>query len=323
MVKTSPTERTRCPEDASAKFSLPSHRGCCDGSAISSKMTSAGAATSLVAETIRSVAVLLSTRRSDQISQTGAKVRMPKLMRGLALFVTGLCALMCWLWAYAAFQNHAYITVFIALALSVTPLYIAAMTRVSNEVAPQVAFDSAGTWLRPDLHIEALLHRLVVAGIVSMSMLVAAWLGGVLYQGPFEEVGHVMPISLGVVALMLIWIWWRTKSHGGSSYLILSPDGFEFPGLFTVNRGRWDDVVALVDDDPEAGRFWGVLDFSMKEGEKLRMESTGIYTPGGEALYELVHFYWMNPEQRKELTDGRALDRLDSMQSGGRPDAKR
>ncbi|OBB09897.1 hypothetical protein A5761_28555 [Mycolicibacterium setense] len=238
---------------------------------------------------------------------------MPKLMRGLALFVTGLCALMCWLWAYVAFQNGAYITVFIALALSVTPLYIAAMTRVSNEVVPQVAFDSAGTWLRPDLHIEALMRRLVVAGIVSMCMLLAAWLGGVLYQGPFEEVGHVFPISLGVVALMLIWTWWRMKAQGGASYLILAPDGFEFPGLFTVNTGRWDDVVALVNDDPEAGRPWGVLDFTMEGDKTLRMESTGMYTPGGKALYEFVRFYWKYPEHRHELTNGTALDRLETL----------
>ncbi|MGV0811354.1 hypothetical protein ABQF34_05290 [Mycolicibacterium boenickei] len=237
---------------------------------------------------------------------------MPKLMRGLALIVTGLCALMCWLWAYVAFQNRAYITVFIALALSVTPLYIAAMTRVSNEVVPQAAFDSGGTWLRPDLHIEALMRRLVVAGILSMSMLLAAWLGGVLYQGPFEEVGHVLPTSLGVVALMLIWMWWRMKAQGGVSYLILAPEGFEFPGLFTLNTGRWDDIVALVDDDPEAGRPWGVLDFTMNNNKKLRMESTGMYTPGGKALYEFVRFYWTYPEYRHELTDGTALNRLES-----------
>ena len=51
IANTSPTARTRCPAGASARLSLPSHCGCCAGSAISSKIVSAGAATSRLALT--------------------------------------------------------------------------------------------------------------------------------------------------------------------------------------------------------------------------------------------------------------------------------
>jgi hypothetical protein len=51
MTNTSPTWRTRCPAAASARLSLPSQRGCWAGSAINSKITSAGAATSRLALT--------------------------------------------------------------------------------------------------------------------------------------------------------------------------------------------------------------------------------------------------------------------------------
>lgn len=44
------------------------------------------------------------------------------------------------------------------------------------------------------------------------------------------------------------------------------------------------------------------------------MDSPGSYTPKGTALIELVRFYWRHPEQRTELADGRALERLEVLQ---------
>ena len=34
------------------------------------------------------------------------------------------------------------------------------------------------------------------------------------------------------------------------------------------------------------------------------------YAPNGAALYWMVRHYWKHPEDRAELTDGRALERL-------------
>lgn len=124
----------------------------------------------------------------------------------------------------------------------------------------------------------------------------------------------MVPLLCGVTSLVLLWTWLMTKRQGGISYLILSPDGFEFSGLLSPRVGKWDDIAAMVDDDPEAGRFWGLMDFTMTNNKRLRMESTGIYTPGGKALYEFVRFYWQHPEHRDELTNGRALNRLESLQ---------
>ena len=53
MRNTSPTPRIRCPGSALTRLSLPSHSGCCEGSAISSKIRSAVAAISRVALTTR------------------------------------------------------------------------------------------------------------------------------------------------------------------------------------------------------------------------------------------------------------------------------
>ncbi len=49
---------------------------------------------------------------------------------------------------------------------------------------------------------------------------------------------------------------------------------------------------------------------TLKNGKALLMEAPGTYTPKGTALIEMVRFYWQHPEQRDELTDGRALIHL-------------
>jgi hypothetical protein len=61
IVNTSPTARTRWPACASARLSLPSHRGWSDGSAMSSKILPAGAAISRLAVTTLGTSVLSAT----------------------------------------------------------------------------------------------------------------------------------------------------------------------------------------------------------------------------------------------------------------------
>src|ERR1700737_2969074 len=57
MMKTSPMLRMRCPGSALARLPLPSHNGCCEGSAISSKIRLMLAAISRLALTTRRTSV--------------------------------------------------------------------------------------------------------------------------------------------------------------------------------------------------------------------------------------------------------------------------
>src|SRR5690349_6038171 len=75
MVNTSPTVRTRCPVGASARLSLPSHCGCIAGSAINSKILSAGAAIARLAVTTVEVTIrfnnILTVASSARIVEPG------------------------------------------------------------------------------------------------------------------------------------------------------------------------------------------------------------------------------------------------------------
>jgi hypothetical protein len=46
--------------------------------------------------------------------------------------------------------------------------------------------------------------------------------------------------------------------------------------------------------------------------------AAGSYPPEGRALRRIVHCYWKHPENRHELTDGRALERLRNEDFGRR-----
>jgi hypothetical protein len=46
-----------------------------------------------------------------------------------------------------------------------------------------------------------------------------------------------------------------------------------------------------------------------REG-RTRTQVVDSYTSGGTALRRLVRYYWINPDQRAELTDGKAIERL-------------
>jgi hypothetical protein len=108
---------------------------------------------------------------------------------------------------------------------------------------------------------------------------------------------------------------WSLFKRGGNSIQRLSPRGFELSqGVSSVN-GEWDDVVEMADRRPgKRPPIRATLVVTFSDG-KVRTQAIDSYTPGGEALRRLVRYYWINPDRRDELTDGRAIERLAEYQS--------
>jgi hypothetical protein len=51
------------------------------------------------------------------------------------------------------------------------------------------------------------------------------------------------------------------------------------------------------------------VDVEMQDGSN-HVVNAANFTPHGVALYWMMRHYWRHPEDRIELTDGRALERL-------------
>ncbi|OCB53690.1 hypothetical protein A5722_23640 [Mycobacterium vulneris] len=238
---------------------------------------------------------------------------MENFSRRLGITLNLILAALCAIWGFVAIRHFAFITAVIAFGLLLTWLFVVAMVSASKNAVIQAAFDESGTLLRPDVRIEANLLRCLGALALSGVSMFFAWVTGWLYLPLPDGVSQVFPIAFGVTGLVAGWFWFVFKRQRGSSYLLLTPEEFEFPKFGSLNSGRWDDIAAVSDELPTEARFWTPMVITMNDGSILAMDSPGSYTPKGTALIELMRFYWRHPDQRAEFTDGRALDRLQQM----------
>ncbi|MBN3512573.1 hypothetical protein SAMN04488583_1056 [Mycobacterium sp. 88mf] len=234
---------------------------------------------------------------------------MEKFARRFGIAATLAFIAMLAFWAFSAAKQLPLVTLAVIIGLALTSIYSIFMMTQSKTVAFQASFDATGTRLRPDKRIENNLRRLIVTAGISTWLMFLAWVFGVLYL-PLGNAQHVFPLCAGAAAAVLTWCWIKLVRQGSLSYLFLTPEGFEFSTLREPKTGKWAEVENVADKVPGEERFWNPMVVTVAGGATLLMEAPGIYTPKGTALVELVRFYWQHPEQRDELTDGRAVERL-------------
>jgi hypothetical protein len=103
----------------------------------------------------------------------------------------------------------------------------------------------------------------------------------------------------GLIALL------RTREPG---YLRVGVDGIEHADMFRTRSARWEDVVEVTDKANKRAR--NPIVFEVKGAKPVVVPNADRYGDSGAALYWMIRHYWQHPENRDELVDGRALDRL-------------
>jgi hypothetical protein len=93
----------------------------------------------------------------------------------------------------------------------------------------------------------------------------------------------------------------------GAGFLRLSPSGLENANAKFTTFMAWDDVVGIKDSADKPTRKAVVL--WLRDGGEEIIEGLTGYVPGG-GLYWMIRHYWLHPDDRTELVDGRALERL-------------
>jgi hypothetical protein len=93
----------------------------------------------------------------------------------------------------------------------------------------------------------------------------------------------------------------------GAGYLRLSPSGIENADAKLTTFVAWDDVIDVKDSVEKPTRKAIVL--CLSDGREEIIEGLTGYVPGG-GLYWMIRHYWLHPDDRTELVDGRALERL-------------
>ncbi|WKG04373.1 hypothetical protein [Mycolicibacterium sp. HK-90] len=104
---------------------------------------------------------------------------------------------------------------------------------------------------------------------------------------------------------------------GGAFYLVkgrtpvvrLGPDGVSHANGSGSHTESWDDIVDVTDVSSNRNSRHPIC-LVREDDRPIVIENAGTYAPSGAALYWMVRHYWLHPENRMELTDGRALERL-------------
>lgn len=239
-------------------------------------------------------------------------------MRFFSAVVLGTLALACAGWAVVALIRGQYLTALAALSGAAFWLAPPAASFLMPNVVAWGQTTSEGTTVRADKRLEALLLVVMTSGFLATGALGTL---GFTNKLPFALPPDMAPISgivfFGPAAVFLVALG-LLAWHRGSGYIRLTTDGFKFVELFSTVAGEWAEVTAVTNEVPADVLAPSPIVMVMANGERRMIKQSAIYTPAGQAILQFVQFYWQNPEGRSELTDGRAVERLHSVQMRSR-----
>ncbi|MDV3129393.1 hypothetical protein M1247_31120 [Mycobacterium sp. 21AC1] len=93
----------------------------------------------------------------------------------------------------------------------------------------------------------------------------------------------------------------------------MTPDGFDIYSGGGPRTGAWPQVLDVTDAVPgrTAADDPNTVVIVLKDHSVIKLPGAS-FTSEGRALRRFVHFYWQHPDCRDELTDGKALARLEN-----------
>jgi hypothetical protein len=218
-------------------------------------------------------------------------------------------------WAAIWFARGSYLTA--ALCLAASLLLFSVLFHLAYPLTgaayPTTEYGPEGTKVRPPKYADRIFSIGLLTGVLSaVGFLVFSRFGMVDFipsnvNGLIVPAGCIFYVIYGVPTL------YRIVKYRDGKHLRLDPRGFEVwdSQWNSFARGSWDEVEQIL-DHPLKGKtsFTEVIVFVLPENRSAKLGS-GTITSNSDALREWTRFYWQHPECRNELTDGRALQRLD------------
>ena len=183
-----------------------------------------------------------------------------------------------------------------------------AIVRIKYVAAPiRVCSGADGTTLRPDRAILILIFT-ALAAVVPSGILYCIYVprGEVnISLSPGERV--FSPYLVGILVLLGVWGLASLAIRREAGHFALSPDGYEIASLGVKPvRGAWDDVAEIKDIDKKARH---PVVFVRHGGPVDVLKNASGFAPNGLA-YWMTRHYFEHPDDRMELADGRAVERL-------------
>jgi hypothetical protein len=228
----------------------------------------------------------------------------------LGLLLFGASGVVAAAWTVGALGRGDFLTAAITAGGTVFTLGTCAALVVTRfkQVPLRGSADMDGTVLRPD-PLGAALTCITFAAVVPSGVLYVIYVPKRVIDIPLSRGEQIFtPILIGfLVALAVGGL--IAYARRGPGYLLLSPQGFEIRELVSTKRGSWSEVTDVTDNAPGVKARHPIVILT-KDGQPQIIQGASGYAPNGAALYWMIRHYWKHPENRAELADGRALERL-------------
>jgi hypothetical protein len=232
--------------------------------------------------------------------------------RLLLVTVAGLAPAVAALgFALRALIRGSFLTALVMCALGASfVLVVVALQFVRRgSTTPRAEHDSTGILLLPDRRFSVLV--VVSLLLVTLSMLaisVAVPMGAldIPMSGGMRTFSPLVAGFGALVGLAGLFTGWR---RGGVGYVGLSPDGVDIANIISTESVDWDEIVQVT-DTVQGKKTRKAVVLQMRDGSEKVIDGADLYAPGGATLYWMVRHYWLLAEDRTELGDGRALERM-------------
>lgn len=120
------------------------------------------------------------------------------------------------------------------------------------------------------------------------------------------------PVLFAVAAVIAVGALIAGLGRGGVGHVKFTPSAIEIADVLKTRAVEWNDIVDVRDhseskDGNKAGRS---VVLCLGDDSESVIGALNLYVPTGVPLYWMVRHYWRHPEDRAELEDSRALERL-------------
>ncbi|BBZ62566.1 hypothetical protein [Mycolicibacterium monacense] len=215
-------------------------------------------------------------------------------------------------YAVSAAVRGSYPTAVFFLLLAASPLPVAVgMARASYGFVPyRVRCDATGTTVLPDRWMAVFGFVSLLAFIATAVLYNVLYFTGTLDMSTSSMSRRASPYAFAVVVILVVGrlaVGWRRRNGWG--YVRLTLAGVENTDVIRTKFYAWGDIDDVL-DAPEKKRTRKAVVLALKDGSEVIIEGADLYVPRGVGLYWMVRHYWRHPEDRAELTDGRAHERL-------------
>lgn len=200
------------------------------------------------------------------------------------------------------------------VAFGFLPLFLAVVIAVQlmsrRPTVVRASHDRTGTVFRPNRVVTTLAFSLLVYFIPFGLAVVALTLTGHLhlFASRHGQAVAVIGIALATCTALtgLVTAWRR----GGVGYVKLTPTGIEVADIRSTEIVAWGDIVGVDDHSEVSKKTRKAVVLRRGDGSEKTVDGCDFYVPNGVGLYWMVRHYWRHADDRPELTDGRAMERL-------------